>query len=90
MRGYCEGKPDIHARAVTFDRRIQKLFDFGKVDNLIEVSLNLIAGHSKDRSIQEDVFAAGQLRVKASADFEQASYSSLDADFPFGGISYST
>ena len=52
-------------------------------DNLVKLARNLGTRHSEDCAIQEDVFAASQLGVKASADFEQAGNATTEANASF-------
>ena len=57
---------------IALDRRIEKLLDLGKGDDLVKLAHDLGAGHAEDRAVEKDVLAAGQFRMKAGADFEQA------------------
>ena len=41
MRRDREGQPHIHAAAVALDRRVEKLFDLGEGDDLVEFARNL-------------------------------------------------
>src|SRR5437867_9973414 len=68
-----DGKSEshVHSARVTFHRGVEKSFDFGEGDNLIELPLNFRSRHSEDRAVQENVFAAGQFRVKTGPDFEK-------------------
>ena len=72
MRRHSERQPDIHAAAVALHRRVEKSFDFGEVNDLVEFLPDLRPGHPEDRSVQKDVLATGQFRVKAGADLQQA------------------
>ena len=56
------------------------LLDLGEGDDFIEFSPNLLLGHAKDRAVQKDVLAARQLGMKAGAHFQQAGYSSPQAN----------
>ena len=49
---------------------------------------DLAASHAEDRAVEIDVLAAGQLRVKAGADFEQAADAAaqLDRDPSVGSV----
>ena len=76
MRGDGEGQPHIHAAAVVFDGRIEKLFHLGKGHDLIELPPNLRPVHAKNRAVEEDILARGQLGVKSSPDFQQAGHAS--------------
>src|SRR5690242_21565815 len=65
MRGHSECEPDLHARGEALYRSIQKLLHSGKGDNLVKLLRDLASCHPKDRAVQKDVFAAGQLRMQA-------------------------
>src|SRR2546429_7581260 len=80
MCSYRKSQTYIHAAAIAFNWGIQELLDLSEGYNLIELSLNLSAGHSQYRSVQKDVFAAGKLGMKTSADFQQTRYPATNAD----------
>ena len=86
MRRHRESQADIHARGVALDRRIEKSLDLGKGDDLVEFPADLGPRHAEDRAVQKDVFAAGQLRMKSGADFEQAGDAALDRDAALGRL----
>ena len=44
------------------------------------------ARHAEDGAVEEDVFAAGELGVKAGADFEQAADAAAELDAAVGGL----
>ena len=46
MGGNREGQAQVHARGVTFDRRIDELFDFRKCHDLVELALDLGPFHA--------------------------------------------
>ena len=68
----CDGKrkPHMHAARVSFDRRIQKLFNFCECHNGVELLIDLAFRHSKDSTIHIDIVSSGQVRVKTCPDFE--------------------
>ena len=72
VRGDRERKPHVHSRRIMLDRRVEKLFDFGKVNDLIELPADLPLRHAEDRAVEEDVFASSEFRMKAGTDLEQA------------------
>ena len=45
--------------------------DARELDDVVELAANLGAPHAENRAVQIDVVAAGQLGMKARADFEQ-------------------
>ena len=67
-----KGQAHIHARRITFDRRIDELLDFGKIHDLIELAVDLGPFHSQDGAVQVDILTPGQFGMKARAHFQQA------------------
>ena len=51
MRSHGKREPDIHPARITFHRRVEKLFDFGKRDDLIELSANFGAVHAENCAV---------------------------------------
>ena len=50
----------------------------GEGDDLVELASDLGPRHAEDRAVEEDVLAAGELRVEAGADLEQARDAAVD------------
>src|SRR5689334_25365490 len=71
MRGDRKREAHVHAAAVAFDGCVDKLLDFGKRDDLVKLALDLVARHTENRSVEKNVFATAELRMKACAHFEQ-------------------
>ena len=59
-------------RGIALDRRVEEFLDLGEGDDLVELPADLGAAHAEDGAVEIDVLAAGQLGMKAGADFEQA------------------
>ena len=57
---------------ITFDWRIEEFLHFGKGNDLVEFFSNLSSRHAEDRTVEKNVFAAAQLRVKSCTHLEQA------------------
>ena len=55
-----------------------KFLDLGKGHDLIELAIDFLLSHAENRAVQIRVFAAGQLRVKTGAHFEQAAHAAMD------------
>ena len=66
-----EREPHVHAARVVLHRRVDEALDLGEGDDLVELARDLRAAHAENRAVQENVLAAGQLRMKPGADFEQ-------------------
>src|SRR3954454_491247 len=90
MGGYGEGKPDIHARRVTFNRRVQETFYLGKGDDLVKFLGNLASRHPKDRTIQKDIFASGEFGVKACPDLQETPDAPAQSDPSLGRLGDAT
>src|SRR5258708_3367720 len=76
-----KSQTQIHSSRVELHRHVQKWLDFGESYDLIELTFDFSAFHSQDRRVKVDVFASGQIRVKASTDFQKASYPTIDIYF---------
>jgi hypothetical protein len=86
MRGHGESEPDVHPAAVSLDCDIQEPLDAGERDDLIESSSNLSHWHAQNRPSEIDVLSAGELRVKARADFKQTIDSSPQLNLTVTGL----
>src|SRR5262249_13424040 len=71
MGGDRERQAHLHPARVALNRGVQERPDVGKLDDLVELGLDLAPAHVEDRSVEEDVLAAGQVGVKAGPDLEQ-------------------
>ena len=71
MSGDREGQTHVHAARIMLDRGIQKLADFGKLDDGIEPIADFTTAHADHGPIEENVVSARQIGMKAGADFEQ-------------------
>src|ERR1700735_4135691 len=58
MRSDRERESNIHARRISFHRRVEEFFNFRERHNLIELLDNLGARHSKDRAVKKDVLSS--------------------------------
>src|SRR2546422_8558362 len=83
MRGDRKGESDVHAAGVMFDRGVDKLLNFGKGHYLIKLLPDLGVLHAEDRTVQKDILAPGQLRLKACAHFEQRSNPAVNISVAF-------
>src|SRR5258705_7122235 len=87
MRGDGKRQPQIHSARVMLDWRINKLLNFRKGHNLIEVSCDLVSLHSENGSVKIDVLSPAQLVVKAYSHFQQRTDTAVDIRIPFGRLS---
>src|SRR5258706_13151307 len=79
MRGDRERESQIHAGGIMFGRRVDKLFEFRKRHDLVELAVDFIAAHAKDRSAEVDILTAGQLRMETGADLQQGTHAPVHA-----------
>src|SRR5262249_46128288 len=56
---------------ITFDRCIDKLFDLGKSDDLVEFALYFSPFHPENCAIENNIFTSGQLRMKSRPHLQQ-------------------
>src|SRR5882672_3750510 len=77
MGGHGESQAHIHSTGVPLNRRIYEAFDFGESDDFIKLLIYFGAFHAKNCAVQIDVFPPAQLRMKASAYFEQTADASV-------------
>ncbi|HVB58285.1 MAG TPA: hypothetical protein VNE63_17900 [Candidatus Acidoferrales bacterium] len=85
VRGDSEGQAHAHAAAVMLKGRVDEALDFGKGDNLVEFADDFGFAHAEDGAAEENVFAAGKLRMKAGADFEKAGDAAVEFGVSDGG-----
>jgi len=84
--GHGEGEAHVHAAGVALHGGVQELFHAGEVHDGVELTLDLLALHAQDGAVQVDVLAAGQLRVEAGADLQEASHATIHDDLAGGGL----
>ena len=82
--GDGERQPDVHAARVVLHRRVDELLELRKGDDRVELADDLGAEHPEDGAVEEDVLPAGQVGMKAGADFEQARDAAVQLDIAFG------
>jgi len=77
-----EGEPHVHARRVMLHRCVEKSFDLGERNDLIELLFDLGPLHAEDRTIEVNVLATRELGMKSCADFKKTSDTSADRRCP--------
>src|SRR5581483_4092264 len=87
MRRDCERETDLHAARVALHGRVEEAGDARELDDLVKAAHDLGAAHAEDGPVQENVLAAGQLRVEAGPDLEQRADSSAQRHLPLGRLS---
>ena len=85
VRRHRKRQPHEHAAGVVLHRRVDELLELGERDDRVELADDLRAEHAEDGAVQEHVFPAGQLGMKAGADFQQARHAAGEIDVALGG-----
>src|SRR5579885_2869087 len=85
VSGDGESETDVHAGGVVLDGGIDELFEFGEGDDFVELGGDFAAGHAEDGAGEEGVFAAGEFRMEACADFEEGADAAADFGESGGG-----
>ena len=80
VNGGGESQPDIHAARILFHWPVDEVADLGERLNQRQVALHLGAADAHDLAVDENVFAAGELRIETRAQFEQRGHSSTRDD----------
>src|SRR5262249_40336068 len=86
MRRHREGEPHLHAAGITLDRCVDKLLHTREVYDLVELAFDLGAAHTENGAVKIDVFASGELGMKAGADLEQTCDAADDSDAPLARL----
>src|SRR5215472_13997145 len=81
-----EGQSDVHSTGVVFDRRVEKFLDLGKRYDLVKAGKDFAPAHAQQGTVEKDVLAARQLRMKTGSLFEQARDPAAQLNIPIGGI----
>ncbi len=64
-------EPHVHAGRVGLDRRVDELLHLGELDDLVEAPRHLALREAEHDAVDEDVLAAGDLRMEAGAELDQ-------------------
>jgi len=86
MRRDRESEPQVHAAGIAFDRSVNELSDFRKIDNFIKAGQYFFAGHAQNRAVEKDILPSGQFRMKASAHFQQRAHAPAQFAIAFGRV----
>src|SRR5262245_5332470 len=62
----CDAKrePHVHSARVVLHRCVEKLLDFRKSDDLIELASNLHFSHAQYRAVKKNILTAGELGME--------------------------
>lgn len=81
-----EREPDVHARAVELDLRVDELADAAEPEDVVELLLGFLLCETEDRGVEEHVLAAGEVRVEARTEFDERSEAPAPSDRPRAGL----
>ena len=81
-----KSQPHIHSGGISPHRVVNIFIQLRKCNNIINLLINLLFGHSKNRSIGIDIFPAGHIRMKACSKLQQTGNSSVDLHLSIRGI----
>ena len=81
-----ETQPHVHARRVGLHRRVDEVAQLGELDDLVEAPGDLPLGQAEHDAVDEDVLAAGDLRVEAGAELDQRRDPAVDRDRAVVGL----
>ena len=70
-RGNCKRDTRNHTRRIVFHRHVEKLLDFRKFDNLIEMFVDKLLGIAQQCAIQINIFASSELHVEARTKLDE-------------------
>ena len=73
-----EAEAHVHAGRVGLHRRVDELLHLGELDDLVEAARDLALGQAEHDAVDEDVLAAGDLRVEAGAELDQRRDAAVD------------
>src|SRR5262249_49995367 len=83
-----EAEPRVQAGRVSLHRRVDQRGDVGKLDDRVELAVDLAAREPEQPRPEGDGLASGQLRVKAGAELDQRDDVTGDADRAAGRPGY--
>ena len=70
--GNRKGKPHIHTGRIRPHRIVNKFFQFGKGNDIMQPGINFLLGQAKNRCIGIDIFPSAHVRMEAGTQFNQA------------------
>src|SRR5271170_745705 len=69
VRGNRKAQPRVHARRVSLYRSIDEIREARKLDDGVELAIDLGLLHSQDGAVQIDILAAGEIWMETCAYF---------------------
>ena len=85
VHGHGKAEAHIHAGRVGLHRRIDEVLHLGELDDLVEAAADVLLGEAQHDAVDENVLAAGNLRMEAGAQLDQRRDAAVDLDAALGG-----
>src|ERR1700694_2733526 len=86
VRRHRKGEADVHPTGVELDGGVEESLHARELDDVVELAVDLAALHAEDCAVQVDVFATGELGVKARSNLEQAAQAPVDDSASMGRL----
>ena len=84
--GNREGEADLHARRIIFKFGVHERFEFGETDDFVIHGVHFFGREAEQGAVKIDVFAAGELGVKADAKLDERDERAVDFDVAGFGV----
>jgi hypothetical protein len=81
-----ETEPHVHARRIGLDRRVDELLQLGELDDLVEALRHPRAWSTEHDPVDENVLAAGDLRMEPGAELDQRGNAAETFTVPLDGL----
>src|SRR5688572_8267246 len=80
---YSKSESHLHARAETLHWRVNEVTDVGKINDLLDLRVNLPLRHSQHGTVNINVLAPGQDGIESGTERDQRSHSPVNLDPTF-------
>ena len=80
-----EPEPHVHARRVGLDRCVDEVFELGEFHDFVKALHDFALRQAEHDAVDEDVFAARDLGMKACAELDERRDAAVDGDRAFVG-----
>ena len=81
--GDREGEADLHTGAVIFQLLVLEFFKFGEFPNVVVHFIHFLVRETKKSAVHINVFASGELRIKANAELNKRNECTVYGDVTF-------
>lgn len=77
MGGDGEAQTDHHTATVPLNRRVDIALATGEIDDLVQLTLDLIMRHAQDSAVEENILPTRHLAMETCTDLQQATYPTM-------------